>query len=513
MTTEVELKRPLLVQHLEIGRLATALPMLAILALQTIASLSLRNTAFQDEALYLYAGRQYFNFLRGGPPVTEPYGQYVAGLPYFYPLLAGIADSIGGLEAARLLSLGFMLLVTLSVYLVTARLYSRSSALVAAALFSVQGTVLYLGHFATFDALCLFLLALATVLAVRADWRSWWGTATAVGIVLALAIAAKFAALLLTPSVVAILSWQLLRKHGWKQAVLAGALAGAIAVTGLAVPALLDNNVLIGLTHTTTERVAIIPTSRIAIAERAALLAGGLVLLGGIGLILAGRRGLVVALVFLGSTLLAPAYHIYKMEIVSLQKHVVFSLFFAAPLAGYAVTRMSGIGQGRFANRRWIIVLAVCLLVFSVGSQQAGELFHEWPNTQALMNVLLTQVRPSGRYLAEEMEVPRYYLQNTVAFWQWNQLYWFYYTDKQGRQLSGVHAYKAAINEGYFNLVILRYGPNVATDYAIDSGLKSGAHYELIAQVPETTIFGSGSYWVWRRKDEPPGIDNRTAVF
>jgi 4-amino-4-deoxy-L-arabinose transferase-like glycosyltransferase len=513
MATEIELKRPLLVQRLDIGRLATSVPIWAILALQTVASLGLRNTAFQDEALYLYAGRQYFNFLRGGPPVTEPYGQYFAGLPYFYPLLAGIVDSVGGLEAARLLSLGFMLLVTLLVYQMTAFLYNRSSALVAAALFSIQGVVLYLGHFATFDAMCLFLLALATVLAVRADWRSWWFTAAVVGVVLALAIAAKFAALLFTPSVVAILAWQLLRKHGWKQAVLAGTIAGAIAVTGLAVPALVDKNVLIGLTHTTTERVAIIPTSRIAIAERAALLAGGLVLLGGIGLILAGRRGVVVALIFLGSTLLAPGYHIYKTEIVSLQKHVVFSLFFAAPLAGYAVTRISGIGQGTFANRRWIVVLAVCLLAFSIGVQQAGELFREWPNTQALMNVLLTQVRPSGRYLAEEMEVPRYYLQNTVAFWQWNQLYWFYYTDKQGRQLSGVEAYKAAISEGYFNLVILRYGPNVATDYAIESGLKSGEHYELIARIPETTAFGSGNYWVWRRKDEPQPIDNQVAVF
>ena len=37
-----------------VRRMTMSLPLLAILALQTIASLSLRNTAFQDEALYLY---------------------------------------------------------------------------------------------------------------------------------------------------------------------------------------------------------------------------------------------------------------------------------------------------------------------------------------------------------------------------------------------------------------------------------------------------------------------------
>ena len=62
--------------------MTASLPLLAILALQTIASLGLRNTAFQDEALYLYAGRQIFNQLLGGPPATEPYAQYFSGTPY-----------------------------------------------------------------------------------------------------------------------------------------------------------------------------------------------------------------------------------------------------------------------------------------------------------------------------------------------------------------------------------------------------------------------------------------------
>src|SRR5690348_2039820 len=91
--------------RIQASRLTRLLPLLAILLLQTIVSLSLRNTAFQDEALYLYAGRQIFNQLLGGPPATEPYALYFSGTPYLYPVIAGALDTLGGLEAARLFSL------------------------------------------------------------------------------------------------------------------------------------------------------------------------------------------------------------------------------------------------------------------------------------------------------------------------------------------------------------------------------------------------------------------------
>src|SRR5690349_13722154 len=159
--------KPIAAPRLQASRLRV-LPLLAILLLQTIVSLSLRNSAFQDEALYLYAGRQIFNQLLGGPRATEPYAQYFSGTPYLYPVIAGALDALGGLEAARLFSLGCMLWTTVAVYLVARRLFDHDSALLGAALFAVQGPVLFLGRLATYDAMCLALLALAAVLALRA---------------------------------------------------------------------------------------------------------------------------------------------------------------------------------------------------------------------------------------------------------------------------------------------------------------------------------------------------------
>jgi len=101
--------------------------------------------------------------------------------------------------------------------------------------------------------------------------------------------------------------------------------------------------------------------------------------------------------------------------------------------------------------------------------------------------------------LAEESEVTRYYLQDIVAFWQWNHLYWFDYTTTDGTKLAGAAAYKAAIADGYFDLVILRYGPSAELDHEIDGGLHTNGRYEHIAKLPYNTAFGAEDYWIWRR--------------
>ena len=60
------------------------LPLPLILLVQAITSLlALRNTAFQDEALYLLAGREIFLSWMGKTTYLEPYGLYFSGYPSF----------------------------------------------------------------------------------------------------------------------------------------------------------------------------------------------------------------------------------------------------------------------------------------------------------------------------------------------------------------------------------------------------------------------------------------------
>src|SRR6266699_7042267 len=131
-----------------------------ILAFQALLSWTLlQNTAFQDEALYVYAGRQIWQHWLVGLPLLENYSYFFSGYPYVYPLIGGALDMVGGLELARSFSLACMLVTTACGYYVTKQLFDEKSAVFAALLFVCQGPVLFLTRLATFDALCLCLVA------------------------------------------------------------------------------------------------------------------------------------------------------------------------------------------------------------------------------------------------------------------------------------------------------------------------------------------------------------------
>src|SRR6185437_8633926 len=106
---------------------------------------------------------------------------------------------------ARVLSLVFMLGATGLAWGTTARLFGRRAAFFAAALFAVLGPTLHLGAFATYDAMALFLIALAAWFVVRAGNRGdAAGWMVAAGAALALANAAAYSSVLFDVFVLAL---------------------------------------------------------------------------------------------------------------------------------------------------------------------------------------------------------------------------------------------------------------------------------------------------------------------
>src|ERR1051325_10312675 len=92
-------------------------PLAVVLAVQALLSLRLvkADTAFQDEALYLWAGHlEWAHWLHGQP--LPPFAPYFSGAPVAYPAVGALADSVGGLAGARVLSLFFMLGATVLVW-------------------------------------------------------------------------------------------------------------------------------------------------------------------------------------------------------------------------------------------------------------------------------------------------------------------------------------------------------------------------------------------------------------
>src|SRR6266568_568965 len=92
------------------------LVLLAILSLQAVLSLRLHNTAFEDESLYLYAGHMELQHLLHGTALQGAYASYFSGSPVLYPVAAAALDQMGGLAAARALSLFEMLATTALLY-------------------------------------------------------------------------------------------------------------------------------------------------------------------------------------------------------------------------------------------------------------------------------------------------------------------------------------------------------------------------------------------------------------
>ncbi|HWG15589.1 MAG TPA: glycosyltransferase family 39 protein, partial [Streptosporangiaceae bacterium] len=168
-------------------------PLLAVLAVQAALSVRLvwSNTAFSDEALYLWAGHlEWANWIHGTPIPLFP--AYFSGAAVVYPPLGALADSIGGLAGARVLSLIFMLAATSLMWGTASRLHDRRAGFFAAGLFATLGPVVKLGAFATYDAMSLGLMALSAWCVVRAGARrdaTGWIAAAAAALALANATA------------------------------------------------------------------------------------------------------------------------------------------------------------------------------------------------------------------------------------------------------------------------------------------------------------------------------------
>jgi 4-amino-4-deoxy-L-arabinose transferase-like glycosyltransferase len=465
-----------------------------VLAAQTALSLRLTwtDTAFQDEALYLRAGHLEWAHWTGPAPIPD-FPAYFSGAPLAYPPLGALADSLGGLAAARLLSLACMLGVTGLLWATTARLYGRRAALLATGLFATLTGTQFLGSLATFDAPALLLLALASWLGVRAAGAGHPLTRAALlvgsGLVLAGADVTKYATALFTPVVlvlVGLAAWR--QRPGW-----AGLASAATALAAWAVPLAVaigagGRDYWTGLTATTLERPAA-ATPVTTVLKDGYVWTSLILVLAVLGVWLSARsreRARVLPAVLLAAALLAPAGQARLHTAVSLQKHVVFGAWFAAMAAGYGLARLSRVDRGY----GWAVVMALPIAAATLfGSMgQAHFLHRDWPDATALIRVLRPAVQAHpGSYLAEDDDVEAYYLRGQVPWQHWSGTYYYRY----GGLTEGAASYAAAIGQRHFALIILDYGDTVPADQEITADLRRSGGYRVLARAGRFTVWAA----------------------
>jgi hypothetical protein len=480
------------------------LGLLAVLAIQAALSIRLlwANTAFNDEALYLWSGHWEIAHLLHGTAIPQ-FQRYFSGAPVIYPIIGALAAEHGGLTAARLLSLAFMLGTTILLYSSTGRLFGRRAAVWATAVFAFLGPVQFLGSFATYDAMAIFLLALSSRLVIQA--RGWASESLLIiaAEVLALANATKYATALWDPVVILLAALTAAQggwlRRGFRSVRLAAYLAAAIAL-GLRLG---GRSYIAGILFTTLARQPG-TVSPGGVLRDAAPWIGIVLLLALRGVVIArGRREQLLCAVLAAAVLLAPLEQARIHTSISLEKHVAFGAWFGAIAAGYVLAR--AIEDSKYW--KWRLGAATAAVVLLAGFFQANTFDARWPDSARATAVMSGVIRDThGPILAEEDEVFRYYLGLPPG--RTYTLKGFYYWDVPARkELTGIPALTLAIQHHYFEDVELDYSfpADLSYETAISRAVRSTPGYRLIARIPWRDGSSSNFYQIWRYEPSSGG--------
>ena len=492
------------------------LPLVVVLVMQ--AGLSVRlvgaDTAFQDEAEYLWAGHlEWSHWLHG--TVVPPFASYFSGAPGIYPPLAALADAAGGLAAARLLSLVFMLGATVLLWAAAGRLFGRRAAFFSCALFALSGPVLHLGAFATYDAMSVFLLALASWLVVSASQDGEAaGRMALAGVVMAVANATAYSTTLFDPVVILLAlltAWPAGARLATRRA---AALATVTAALLIAAVLLGGTSYTTGIRQTTLQRApGSVPVTSV-LADTWAWT--GVIVVLAAGAIIAsavtrgGARQTWLLAILAAAALAGPLEQANLHTLDALNKHIGLGIWFAAIAAGYTInTFITAAPDTR--SQAWTTAACAAALTFpiSLGISQSHAFATSWPDSAsftAIFGPLTTAT--TGPLLVEDPSIAEYYLPAGHTWQRWSST----------RNIvlptgaSTAHPTKAAgitgdgdpatfahyIARRYFTLIALNFADTTTLDHQIRADLRH-AGYTIRQVVPYGT---HGTYVIYRY--EPP---------
>jgi hypothetical protein len=490
-------------------------PVLPILGVQGVFAwrLLITKTAFLDEATYMWSGRVILDHLLHGTP-TLRFETFFSGAPVLYPVLAATASKLGGLEAARSLSLAFMLLTTTAVFLTGRRLYGALTGFFAAGLFAALGSTVHLSSFATFDAMALCLLAWSTFSVVRFACGDSRNALIYGALLMVLADCTKYASLLWNPVIFLLAAsagpgysaWKCSRSWNLQRFAMVALTLMALAVVFGRAP------YFSGFDQTTLQRAAGTTTSHQIVTDVATWI-GVLLALAVLGTLvsllslrrrtLTGAEVTTLALCLVAG-LLAPANQLRIHTLVSLNKHVDFGASFAAIPAGFLLAKLVGVLGGTFRTSRvrYVLVTGIVAVGALVPSNISGHrvavgLHDAWPDSNGMIAALKPLVhKGNDKYLVEDDYVAAYYLPS-VSPYQWQDTFSaVYQVPGTHTELTGVAAFKTAILAHEYQVIVLDYADTTATDDAI-TGSISKAKYQRVARIPVTYGTHKVTYDIW----------------
>jgi hypothetical protein len=409
-------------------RRSIAHPLSVICAVQAVLSLSLvwSNTAYIDEADYLWVGRlEIAHWLHGASWPSAYADRLFSGAPIVYPPIGALADSIGGLASARILSLCFMLGTTVLLYLTALRLIGRRGAVISAALWALSEPAIRL-TFATFDPLSVFLTTMSVWLIVQAGYRRHRAILVlAAAVALATANVTAYSGIVIDPVVVAFafLAWlpdMQVRRAAFYTLWLTAASALVFALLIVA------SHSWSGLLFTVIARNIADHQDTVTILSNSWTYVGILAVLATIGSITAcstERRSRASLLLLLGlAVFVVPAAQLRDQTGWSLDKHLAYGAWFAAIAAGYGCDRLIRWLPG--ANRELIAICTTIAIVYIGvnGWQTTWARYHSWPDAHPFitaLNVAMSQEQGRIYVPGHEENIAEYYSTQGQNWKQW----------------------------------------------------------------------------------------------
>jgi hypothetical protein len=403
-------------------------PLTTICAVQATLSLSLvwSNTAFADEAQYLVSGRlEWAHWLHGirMPPFLVRF----SGSPVIYGPIGALANGIGGLAGARILSLMFMLGATILLYFTVLQLFGRAVAIVGTSLWALSEPVIRLA-FATFDPLSMLLTALSAWLVVQVGYRRHRGIlVTTAALVIALANVTSYSGIVIDPVVIvfAFLVWlphMQVRQASLWTAWLTGMLAiffGFLMIT---------SHSWVGFTSSILYRSGSDQQSVLIVLNDSWGFSGLIAVLAAVGAVVAlgtesRQRAALLALLSCAA-FIVPAAQFHEQTAWSLDKHLAYGIWFAVIAAGYGCCRL--IQWIPDTGRKPAAFFCMIVLIYPTANSwdSAWETYHAWPNADSFISAF-TPIAARSHGLIDVSEVgpqnvAEYYTSEGDDWRQWN---------------------------------------------------------------------------------------------
>jgi hypothetical protein len=410
------------------------------------------QSAYMDEGTNVLTGRM----------LIEQHSIYAEVLnwaygSYLWPLVAGLADEVGGLGMVRGVTAICGVLMVFATTLTAARLAPcRLSqerrwgvALLAGGIMAVAPTAVAVGRFGTYDALAGAGFMLGVALLLPADGEdapiAAWQLLLAAAL-LFVAFLSKYLVAIYFPFV----CLYVVLRHGLHiRKAIHDAVWFVIPLSGLCVAyALLFLTPLINLLTSSLHYGDLKSPDplREYVLNRPEL--GLLVLAAVAGWQFASWRARLLAV---GGTAIIAAFQVVARPDFDFWKHSIYVIYFLAPIAGLVWLRMPlRSGTSRVVSGIGAVVLA--LLVWSPSLTAADKLIDFYPNLNPSLDAIQPAVADSALVLTDDTAL-RYYLYPAMST---DRVFGPFFFDYQAQQ--GLDAYRRAIADRYFDAIVLDGG-------------------------------------------------------